>query len=365
MACEEAHPKPRPCARIEDLKIALDATYGLGANLSGVGVYSRELLHGLATLQPDVEWSWHYRPQHWRHILFGTSPPEIRRRFLWEGRAPDCNLFHGLGQRLPAVFDILPRRVRTVATFHDLFVMNRQYSSPSFRERFTAQAREAARRADAIVAVSRFTAGQVEELLGVEPGRIHVVPHGARPLALPDGVARQQAILCVGALQRRKNTLALVRAFERLPCGWRLILAGSQGFDYAETIRPAIEASPRRADIELPGWVDDVALARLYARASVFAFPSLDEGFGIPVLEAMAAGIPVLASNTSSLPEVCADAALLVDPRSEEAIASGLVRLIEDSSLRADLIARGRQRAGEFTWEQCARRTWEIYRAIG
>jgi glycosyltransferase involved in cell wall biosynthesis len=342
------------------LKIALDASYAIGEHLSGVGVYSREVTQGLAKLEPGVEWSWLYRPHHWREVCFGKSPPQVKRRFLWETRAPECDLFHGLGQRLPASRG----RARAVTTFHDLFVMTREYSNADFRERFTRQAREAAQRADAIIAVSRYTASQVEELLGVEPSRIHVVHHGARPLPIPSGIKREQVVLSVGALQLRKNTLVLVQAFERLPPGWRLILAGSRGTGYEETIRPAIEASPRRADIELPGWVDDTALARLYARASVFAFPSLDEGFGIPVLEAMSAGVPVLASDNSSLPEVCGDAALLVNPRSTEAVASGLARLIADGSLRASLVARGLQRAAEFTWDRCVRQTWSVYRTL-
>ena len=355
----------RRCAKIDDLKIALDATYAIGKHLSGVGVYSRELMHGLAALEPAVEWQWLYRPQRWREVLFGAAPPAgVRRGFLHEKRIPRAALFHGLGQRLPASFDPPSRRTRAIATFHDLFVMTREYSSPEFRARFTSQAKEAARRADAIIAVSRFTAGQVESLLGVEPGRIHVVPHGVRPLPVPTGIAREPMILSVGALQVRKNTTLLVRAFELLPPGWRLVLAGSAGYGYEESIKPALEASPRRADIELPGWVDDATLAKLYARASVFAFPSLDEGFGIPALEAMHAGVPVLASNTSSLPEVCGDAAVLVDPASVEAIAAGLQSLIGDAALRATLIGRGRERAAGFTWEQCAQATWAVYRSL-
>ncbi len=346
------------------MKVGLDASYSIGKHLSGVGVYSRELMHGLARLEPGADWRWFYRPQHWRQILLGAPVPSAKRRFLWERRKPACDLFHGLGQRLPSAFDSLPRRTRTVATFHDLFVMTREYSSEEFRVRFTAQARQAAQRADAIVAVSRFTADQVQELLGVEPPRIHVVPHGVRPLAIPGGVEREQAILCVGALQLRKNTLGLVRAFERLPQGWKLILAGSEGYGYQHVIGPSIESSSRRADIELTGWVDDIALARLYARASIFAFPSRDEGFGIPVLEAMAAGVPVLASNTSSLPEVCEQAALLVDPGSVDAIADGLTALIGSTAMREDLIVRGRRRAAELTWERCAQSTWKLYRSL-
>lgn len=354
------------------LKIALDATPSAGADLSGVGVYSRELMRELARLYAaEAEWIWAYRSQRWRAAWFGgpTPPSGVRRRPMFESWTPRADLFHGLGQRLPAVFDRLPRRARTVVTFHDLFVMTSdRYSTPEFRARFTAQAHEAARRADAIIAVSRFTAGQVESLLGVEPARIHVVHHGVRPLAVPPGIARQPLILSVGALQVRKNTLGLLRAFERLPgpvaSGWKLVLAGSRGGGFgAEELLREIERSPRRASIELPGWVDDAELGRLYARASIFAFPSLDEGFGIPVLEAMAAGLPVLASNSSSLPEVCGNAAaVLVEPGDVDAMAAGLARLIESASLRDELSARGRAHSAAFTWERCAQETWCVYR---
>lgn len=355
------------------MKIALDATSSTGEHLSGVGVYSRELMRELARLHPEASWTWCYRSQRWSAALAERSPlpAGVRRRPLFESWAPGGGggLFHGLNQRLPAVFDKPARRTRTVATFHDLFVMTRNYSTPEFRERFAGQAREAARRADAIIAVSRFTAGQVESLLGVEPARIQVVHHGVRPFAAaPGGAPRERIILSVGALQVRKNTLGLLRAFERLPApvisGWKLILAGSRGYG-AEELVAEIERSPRRGAIELPGWVDDAALARLYRRASVFAFPSLDEGFGIPVLEAMAAGLPVLISNTSSLPEVAGGAAIAVEPEDGEALEDALRRVVEDERLRADLTARGIARAAEFSWEKCARETWQVYQSVG
>lgn len=356
------------------LKIALDATLSTGEQLSGVGVYSRELMRELARLHPEAGWTWSYRSQRWRAALSEAAlpPSGVRRRPLFENWTPAADLFHGLGQRLPAAFDRQPRHTRTVATFHDLFVMTSTgYSTPEFRERFTRQAHEAARRADAIIAVSRFTASQVESLLGVEPARIHVVHHGVRPLASASEaiVQREPVILSVGALQVRKNTLGLLRAFERLPgaaissSGWRLILAGARGYG-AEELVAEIERSPRRAAIELPGWVDDAALARLYARASIFAFPSLDEGFGIPILEAMAAGLPVLISKTSSLPEVAGGAAMEVEPGDIGALEDALRRLIEDEALRADLTRRGIARAAGFSWEKCARSTWQVYQAL-
>lgn len=350
------------------MKIALDASYSIGSELSGVGVYSRELLAGLAALDPATAWTWAYRPHHWRTRWFGPPVPAgVRRRLLWESRRPGgCELFHGLNQRLPE-FCAHPRRLRTVATFHDLFMMTREYSTPGFRARFTEQATRAAERADAIIAVSAFTGSQVESLLGVEPARIHVVHHGVRPLPAPPGPApaREPIVLSVGALQVRKNTLGLIRAFEHLPEGWRLVLAGSLSGFGAPELRAAVADSPRHASIELRGWVSDEELAGLYARASIFAFPSLDEGFGIPVLEAMASGVAVMASNTSALPEVCGDAALLVDPQDSDAMTDALGRLMQQESLRQELVERGRKRAATFTWERCASETLAVYRKLG
>ena len=124
---------------------------------------------------------------------------------------------------------------------------------------------------------------------------------------------RENVILNVGAIQKRKNIARLVAAFETVAPEWRLVLAGSDGYG-AEEIRARIAASPARERIAVLGYVTPEELAGWYARASVFAFPSLDEGFGMPVLEAMAAGVPVVTSNRSALPEVAGDAALLVDP---------------------------------------------------
>jgi len=251
-----------------------------------------------------------------------------------------------------------------VVTFHDLFVLTGEYSSHEFRTRFAAQARQAAAHSDLIVAVSEFTAGQVEALLGVERTRIRVVPHGVEiPLEAPG--AREPMVLFVGALQKRKNIARLIRAFERLPRPWRLVLAGSaEGFGAAEELR-AVEASPRRASIEVLGYVSNAELAALYGRAGIFAFPSLDEGFGMPVLEAMARGIPVLTSRRSAMPEVAGDAAILVNPEDEEELAAELVRLAADDSLRLALSAQGRARAAEFPWSRAIERTWAVYQELG
>jgi glycosyltransferase involved in cell wall biosynthesis len=341
------------------LKIALDATYSLGRNLSGVGVYSREILSGIAAVHPEAEYLFCYRPHRFLRSFSRRLPRNAHRTLLWEDRPASADLFHGLNQRIDS-----SRHRRTVATFHDLFVLSGDYSTPEFRQRFAEQARQAAERSQLIVAVSRFTAQQVEQLLKVEPSRIRVIHHGVRrppKKAAPGG--RERMILFVGALQRRKNVGRLVQAFEQVALGWKLTLAGSLGFG-AEEILDLIEHSPRKEDIQVLGYVSDAVLETLYSRASVFAFPSLDEGFGMPLLDAMAREVPVLTSNTSAMPEVAGDAALLVDPIDVAAIREGLKELIDDEALRRQLAHKGLERSSEFAWETAVEETWKVYREL-
>jgi glycosyltransferase involved in cell wall biosynthesis len=140
-------------------------------------------------------------------------------------------------------------------------------------------------------------------------------------------------------------------------------LAGSAGFGSRE-ILSRIDSSPARDRIVVTGYLSLAELAAWYSRASVFAFPSLDEGFGMPVLEAMAAGIPVISSDRSALPEVAGDAAVLIDPEDTEALTSALCRLTRDEDVRADLVAHGRARAKLFTWERAVRETWRVYQDL-
>jgi glycosyltransferase involved in cell wall biosynthesis len=342
------------------LTFALDATYSTGSQLSGVGVYSREILQGLAAEYADEHFQWYFRPHRLRQAFASPRPPNVSLRPLFEsfhtGRPA---IFHGLNQRLP-----VQRFPRTVCTFHDLFVLTSEYSTLEFRHRFAAQAHQAAARADLIICVSAFTAAQVSGLLQVDSSRLRVIPHGTHPPSSTPQVAREPVILHVGAIQLRKNLTRLVEAFEQAaPPTWRLVLAGSDGYG-AAAIHQRIAESSARDRIHSVGWVSDQQLASLYAQASIFAFPSLDEGFGIPVLEAMAHGLPVLSSNRSALPEACGDAAVLVDPLSTNDIAHALQRLIRNPTLRDELIDRGRQRASTFSWLQAVTRTWQVYQEL-
>jgi glycosyltransferase involved in cell wall biosynthesis len=340
------------------VKIALDATYSIGDELSGVGIYSRALLFGLAEAHPDVGFDFCYRPHRFWRAGAEVLPRNARRRLLAGPLgARSADLFHGLNQRLPRV-----HMRRSAATFHDLFVLSGEYSTPEFRARFAAQARDAAARTDLVITVSEFTKSQVTGLLGVPAGKVRVVHHGVRKLVLPP-MARENVILHVGAIQKRKNLARLVEAFAAVDGDWRLVLAGSAGYGAAE-IEAGIQASPARDRIQVTGYVSNHELARWYARASIFAFPSLDEGFGMPVLEAMAAGIPVLAANSSSLPEVAGTAAILVDPGQTDAIADGLRRLTQDAALRRELARQGHERANLFSWDHAVHGTWGVYKEL-
>jgi glycosyltransferase involved in cell wall biosynthesis len=339
-------------------RVALDATYSIGNNLSGVGVYSREILSGLARAHPDTRFQFCYRPHRFLRSFREALPGNCRRFLLQEPAVPRrADVFHGLNQRLPTA-----RPRHTVTTFHDLFVLTGDYSTPEFRRRFAEQARRAAAESDRIIAVSEFTARQVEQLLGVERSHLRVVYHGVRPPD-PPSAPREKIVLHVGALQKRKNVARLVEAFEALPQGWRLALAGSAGFGSEEILR-RIESSRARDRIAVLGYVTAGELAALYSKAMILAFPSLDEGFGIPILEAMAAGVPVVTSNRSALVEVAGDAAALVNPDNVEELAHALTRLAADDLLRESLIRRGLLRAKEFSWPKAVEQTWNVYREL-
>jgi glycosyltransferase involved in cell wall biosynthesis len=334
------------------LRFGLDATYTLDPSPSGVALYSREMAYGLARTHPDARFTFYFRPHRYFRSFDTPLPPNARRSLM----APMGRLFHGLNQRLPRF-----RWGPTVATFHDLFVLTGEYSTPEFRKRFAAQARDAAARADMVIAVSEFTRGQVISLLGVEPARVRVVHHGTRALAFPGTPSsREKIILNVGAIQKRKNIARLVEAFEAVDRAWRLVLIGSSGYGAAE-IHARISASPAVDRIRVLGYVTPEELAGWYARATIFAFPSLDEGFGMPVLEAMAAGTPVLTATRSALPEVAGDAALLADAEDTGALVHALQRLTEDEDLRARLSRLGVERAKLFTWEKAVQETWNVY----
>ncbi len=349
------------------MRVALDATYALDPEPTGVARYSRRLITALAAADPKMEILLAARARRFAALRREFAPPRFRHCLLQEPlnlRLPRrVDLFHGLNQRLPRY-----RFRRQVVTVHDVFPLSdNRYSSPDFRRRFSALIRDAVARADAVIAVSAHTRDELCRHLDVDPAGVAVVHHGVDlPQALiPQGGAQAFSswspfLLSVGAVQVRKNTLGAVRALERLPKSVRLVVAGGLGYG-ADEVLDYIRVNGLGERVHMLGHVHEETLNELYAAATALVFPSLEEGFGLPVLEAMARGLPVVASRTGALPEIAANAALLVDPLDVEAIADACRRLLEDTALAEEHRARGRARAGQFSWEKAARETLQIY----
>lgn len=355
------------------MRIGLDASYSTDASPTGVAAYSSNLIRAFADYAPDDRFLLCYRANRFLRAL--TSPRwggNMSRNLLEELTTPlirrRVDLFHGLNQRLPS-----GKFRRAVTTFHDLFVMTADYSTPAFRRRFTLFAEEAAGRSDHIIAVSNYTAEQVAKLLFFPRDRISVVHHGVERIpAIADEELQDfrrthdlesPFILHVGAIQKRKNIERLVEAFEHIEGPTRLVLAGGNGYG-SDRILHRIEQSPSAPRIRRIGYVDRPMLDRLYRSASVLAFPSLDEGFGLPVLEAMSAGLPVVTSNRAALAEVAGNAALLVNPEDSHELRIAIEEALEEGAVRRRLVEAGLRRESEFSWMKAAHETMQIYRSL-
>jgi glycosyltransferase involved in cell wall biosynthesis len=235
-----------------------------------------------------------------------------------------------------------------------------------------------ARRAARIITVSEHARADIVRLLRVPPARVVVIPEAAAPIFQTAPLAEQQRVraryqlwgpyvLYVGTLEPRKNLVRLIRAWHAL---WRrgaiphqLVLVGGRGWQDAEIYRTIAELNCGDA-LRLAGYVPTEDLPALYSAADAFAFPSLAEGFGLPVIEAMACGAPVLISTARALQELAGDAALAVDPRDDRAIELALERLLTDAALCDQLRTRGLRRAAAFSWGEAARRTLAVYRDV-
>jgi len=276
------------------------------------------------------------------------------------------DLFHSLAQR-PPVF----RFRREVVTVHDAFpITGRDYSTPEFQQRFSALLREAVGRAARVITDSEYTARQLQAHCGVEPERIRTIPCGVDE---PTGTLSSERerlvgpgnemLLSVGNLEVRKNLVNALRALALLPERYRLVMVGGDGYG-AEAIHAFIREQGLERRVVRLGFVAAERLPVLYESASALLFPSLEEGFGFPVLEAMAHGLPVVTSDTSSLPEVGGDAALYADPLDVEGIAGQCARAVEDLALRRELIEKGRARARQFTWRRAAEAVLRVYEEV-
>lgn len=375
------------------MKIAFSATIlarGLaGPGIDGIGTYTRHLGAALARCGevsvvpvgfgvdvpaqtvPDADTALRlpaYAPAAVRCALTGVA---FNAAAL---RARGVALFHATDHRVPRL-----RGLPVVATLHDAIPL----AHPQWeRARLGALKRwiwrRAATWADRVLTVSEYARGQLVEHfglpheridvtpLGVDPGRFERVDPETRAEVLRAHALRPGFFLCVGTLQPRKNLERALDAHARLPADLRaqmpLVVVGRPGWN-CEALMRRLAAGPEGGVVWLR-YLPEPALQALMQSATALVFPSLSEGFGLPVLEAFAAGLPVITSNTTSLPEVAGDAALLVDPLEVDAIAEAMRAIAESPTLAARLAEAGGRRARLFTWQACAQATLRSYRRV-
>jgi len=270
-----------------------------------------------------------------------------------------CDLFHHTNFLMAPVSP----RTTQVMTFHDLaFMADPSCHTPAAVTALSGVVKRAAGRCGAILVPSEATARDCETHLGLGRDRIFLTPEGVDEafFDLPDVAPERPFMLALGTLEPRKNYSRLIRAFVRARIDAELLIVGRDGWLFEDVYA----AAAGHENVRILGHVPEEKLRQLLAGADAVLYPSLMEGFGLPILEGLAAGKPVLTSDRDPMREVAGGAALLVDPTDEDALRDGLVRLRGDTGLREELSRRGPPRARQFTWERCAAATRRAYEAV-
>jgi glycosyltransferase involved in cell wall biosynthesis len=366
-------------------------TYGLDRSPTGIGRYSLELLRSLGGVDNEIElvvlateqedafrlserFEYHHVP-HCRTLPALTTYGNLAIRSC--ARRYGLDAIHDPNGIAPFMF--LNGYTRSIVTLYDAFAfVHPELHNAADNYRYRWYLPYALRAADCVITVSECSRADLIRYLNIHPERIQVITAGVDPrFGSTEGSdsrgavfqrygIRQPYLLYVGALNARKNVARMMHAFNRVHSEHpdvHLVIAGKRQWKTSE-IDEACRLLEMNDAVSFTGYVDDDDLPTLYAGAEGFLFPSIYEGFGLPVLEAMACGTPVVTSKVSSIPEVTGNAAILVDPYSIDEIAAAISRLLMDRTLRADLVARGRERASLFSWERAAEQTRELYRSV-
>lgn len=342
--------------------------------VAGAGVARHALVDPRAG---NVDVRWVPISDRWLHIIWQRLRVPVPVQAV-TGR---LDLFHSPDFVLPPV-----GKTPSIVTVHDLsFLRVPQHFVPGFSQYLSAAVTRAVRRADRLLADSESTRSDLVELLGVAQDKIRVIYPGVerrfepiRDLEVLDKVQRRYGlpdsfILGLGTLQPRKNFTGLIKAFELMIGTARtrqevrdvhLVIAGGPGWLHGDAHELVMRLGLSER-VHFAGFVEDEDLPGLYSLARAFAFPSWYEGFGLPILEAMACGTPVLAADNSSLPEVVGEAGLLVEAGDVDALAAGLLQLLVDEGVRESYILAGRERAAQFTWERAAEQLLVEYDLTG
>jgi len=353
------------------VKVAFD-TGPLSGPRTGIG-HAVEALHDALATRDDVElvdYLLSFRARSQQGVVRLPLPAALAHRAWRHGPRPrvdrwlaDAEVVHGTNYVVP------PSRLpRLVSVYDCWFLRNPDRASPAVR--LAGEVLRAAVRSGAVVHTSSAaTEHAVRELLpGAAVQTVHLGPLPLPPPAASSPIAElvgHPFLLSIGTLERRKNLPTLVKAFGRIAAehtAARLVLAGESGDDITET-RAAVDSlgPTMAARVLFTGRIGEPARSWLLHNAAVLAYPSLDEGFGFPLLDAMQAGTPVVASNAGSIPEVAGDAALLCDPLDSDALAAGLATALTDDAVRARLVAQGEQQWRRFSWTRCAEEMASLY----
>lgn len=371
------------------MRVVVDARPAIDPRPTGIGRYARRIVEHLPAAMTDdeiVAWYLHARGLLHPRTFFAPRPGlrEAPARFPARVYQPlSWRIGRPRVERFTGPFDVLlgtnfvppPTSGRAVPVVHDLAFVAHPETAPQVDGRFLRRLRAALEAAPAVVVPSRAVADDLASFAAVDARRVHVVAHGVDPIAAPpDADARLRRlgierpyVLWIGGLEPRKNVPGLIAAFAGLGGDVRLVLAGGpvRWFPSGEQdVRGAVASlsSALRDRVIMTGYVDDDDRAALVTGARAFAYPSLSEGFGLPLLEAMSAGVPVVTSDRSAMAETAGDAALLVDPLDPEALAGALRTAIDDGDVRQRLIGAGRARAESHSWDACARATATVLR---
>jgi glycosyltransferase involved in cell wall biosynthesis len=370
------------------MRVGLHVDQLFSAAPGGIGTYIRNLVPALVGQDPSLQVTlFHSRfaspevPERWmRDHWVEELPGSIRTLYpRWDtlGRPAlpaslrSLDIVHATN---PVAIPPTAEGQRLVVTVHDLAFEHFPSLFPRpWRMLYRLGLRAAVKRADAILTPSRNTAEDIVSRTKVDPRKLHVVPLAASlpadDLDVGETLARLKVrppyVLFVGTIEPRKNLVRLVRAYRRVASTGvphALVLAGPLGWHHESLMREIALEGP--GEIMMTGSLAPEELDAVYRAADVFVYPSLYEGFGLPVVEAMVRGIPTIASNTSSVPEVCGDAAIGVNPRSIREIAAAIESLCTDVDLAEKLAARGRVRAERFSWDETARLTLGVYEQV-
>lgn len=354
-------------------RIGVNALYLIPGGVGGTEIYLRELLAAMARIDRENEFFVFRNLETGADLVpraanFHDKPQAVRASFrpariLWEQAILPLEASR---YRLDVLFNPgftspIFASCACVTVFHDLQHKRhpeyfRWFDLPFWNFLLWA----AARRSRHLIADSQATRADLERFYPFTSGRTSVIYLGAEPAFFGLDRSRiEDFVLCVSTLHPHKNLERLVRAFARWKSDCRLVLAGMRGFRSAE-IEMLIGELGLKDRVQVTGWIPRKDLLRLYERARAFIYPSTFEGFGIPVLEALAAGIPVACSDIVPLREVAGDAALYFDPASEEQMADALARITTDEELCARLMREGPSRARLFSWEETAKRTRDV-----